>query len=80
MENPPFFDVLYTARAMRRLRPDPVPSELVRRVLEAATMAPSGTNAQPWRFIVIREPETKRRLVLQRHLNLAAGNPWTRRP
>ena len=62
MDNPPFFDVVYTARAMRRLKPDSVPPELLRRVLEAATMAPSGTNAQPWRFIVVRDPETKRRL------------------
>lgn len=62
MENPAFFDVLYTARAMRRLKPHPVPPELVHWVLEAATMAPSGTNSQPWRFIVIRNPETRRRL------------------
>lgn len=62
MENPPFFDVVYTARAMRRLKPDPVPRELLRRVLEAATMAPSGTNAQPWRFIIVQDPATRRRL------------------
>jgi nitroreductase len=62
MDNPPFFDVLYTARAIRRLKPDPVPDELLRRVLEAATMAPSGTNMQPWRFLVVRDPEKRRRL------------------
>jgi nitroreductase len=62
MDNPPFFDVLTTARAIRRLRPDPVPPALVRRVLEAATMAPSATNSQPWRFIVVTDPTTKRRL------------------
>ena len=62
MDNPPFFDVVYTARAMRRLKPNPVPQKLLRRVLEAATMAPSGTNLQPWRFIVVRDPEIKRRL------------------
>ena len=62
MDNPPFFDVITTARAIRHIKPDPVPDELVRRVLEAATMAPSGTNLQPWRFIVVRDPETRRRL------------------
>lgn len=47
---------------MRRLRPDPVPDEVLRRVLEAATFAPSGGNAQPWRMVVVRGAETKRRM------------------
>jgi nitroreductase len=60
MDNPPFFDVVYTARAIRHLKSDPVPPELVRRVIEAATMAPSATNTQPWRFVVVTDPATKR--------------------
>jgi nitroreductase len=56
------FDALATCRTVRRLRPDPVPDELVRRVLTAATWAPSGGNRQPWRFVVVRDPERKRRL------------------
>ena len=39
-----------------------MPPELVHRVLEAATQAPSGGNSQPWRFIVVQDPEMKRRL------------------
>ena len=62
METPSLFDVVYTARAIRHLKPDPVPPDLVRRVIEAATMAPSATNSQPWRFIVVTDPATKRRL------------------
>ena len=59
-DDPGFFEILSTARAMRRLRPDPVPMRLLRRVLEAGTKAPSGLNSQPWEFVVVREPTTKR--------------------
>jgi len=56
------FEAIYTLRAIRRFKPDPVPDELVWKVLEAATKAPSGGNRQPWRFLVIRDPETKARI------------------
>ena len=42
---------------MRRLKPDPVPDELLRKILEAGTAAPSGGNAQLWRFLVVTDPE-----------------------
>jgi nitroreductase len=51
-----------TLRAVRRLRPDPVPEALLRRAIEAATWAPTGGNAQPWRVVVVREPAKKARL------------------
>src|SRR5262245_23538018 len=44
---------------MRRLKPDPVPPELIRKVCEAGTFAPSGGNRQPWSFIAVTEPERK---------------------
>jgi nitroreductase len=44
---------LRTTRAIRRLKPDPVPVELVRKVCEAGTFAPSGGNRQPWFFIAV---------------------------
>jgi nitroreductase len=50
---------MFSMRAMRRLKPDPVPPELIDRVLEAATMAPSGQNTQRWAFLVITETEGK---------------------
>ncbi|MBA3655302.1 MAG: nitroreductase family protein [Actinobacteria bacterium] len=48
-----------TARAIRRYRPDPVPDDVLRRCLEAATWAPSGGNRQAWRFVVLRSPEVR---------------------
>ena len=48
-------EAMRTLRAVRRLRPDPVPDAVLHRALEAATFAPTGGNAQPWRAIVVRE-------------------------
>lgn len=56
------FQTMRTQRAIRRFRPDPVPDSLLRRVLEAATHAPSGGNKQPWFFIVVKDPELKRQI------------------
>jgi len=46
-----------TARSIRRYRPDPVPDEDLSRILWAATRAPSGSNRQPYRFVVLRDGE-----------------------
>ena len=56
------FDAIYSARALRRLKPDPVPEEIITRVLDAAIRAPSVGNAQNWAFIVVRDGEQRRRL------------------
>jgi nitroreductase len=56
------FDAMYTARALRRLKPDPVPDGLITKVLDAATRAPSGGNAQNWIFIVVRDETQRHRL------------------
>ncbi len=48
------FDAIRTTRAIRRLRPDPVPRELIRKVCESGTFAPSGGNRQPWYFIAVK--------------------------
>ena len=60
MQHVDLFETIDTLRAVRRLKPDPVPLELIRRILRSGTMAPSGQNTQPWRFIVVRDPLTKR--------------------
>ena len=52
--NPRFFDLVGEVRAMRRLKPDPLPLATIRKVLEAAVQAPSGMNSQPWAFVAIR--------------------------
>jgi nitroreductase len=51
------WDVMSTARTIRRFRDEPVDDAALARCLEAATWAPSGANAQAWRFIVLRSPE-----------------------
>ena len=53
------FEIIRTTRSMRRLKPDPVPNELVRKILAAGVCAPSGGNMQRWRFLVIRNPKIK---------------------
>jgi nitroreductase len=53
------FEIIRTTRSMRRLKPDPVPNELIRKILEAGVCAPSGGNMQRWRFLVIKDPAIK---------------------
>jgi len=49
-------------RSIRSFKPDPVPDEMINEMLEAARLAPSGTNRQPWRFQLIKDPELKTKL------------------
>lgn len=56
------FETMYTLRSMRRLKTDPVPQELVWKVLDAAIRAPNGGNVQPWNFMVVTDPEKKRQI------------------
>lgn len=56
------FEAISTTRAIRDFRPDPVPDDLLRRVLELAGQAPSGGNRQPWRWVIIRSTEGKRKV------------------
>ena len=58
-EDVPLLEGIRTTRALRRLRADPVPPALVRKVCEAGTFAPSGGNRQPWVFIAVTEPERR---------------------
>src|SRR5438477_2683400 len=53
------FEIILTTRSMRRLKPDPVPNDLIRKILEAGVCAPSGGNVQRWRFLVIRDATIK---------------------
>ncbi len=48
-------DVIYTTRAMRRLKPDPIPPDVLRAILDAAIRAPSGGNQQSWSFVVVQD-------------------------
>ena len=53
------FEIMSTMRAMRRLKPDPVPDELINKILQAGQWAPSGGNTQRWRFLVVKDPKVK---------------------
>lgn len=53
------FDIIHTTRAMRRLKPDPVPDALIRRILEAGTCAANAANTQRWRFLVVKDRAIK---------------------
>ena len=59
---PALFDTLMTMRAMRRLKPDPVPADLVEKILRAGQAAPNGGNAQSWGFIVVEDPAIKQQI------------------
>jgi nitroreductase len=56
-------EAITTQRAIRRLKPDPVDDALLRRLLELALKAPTGSNAQNWEFVVVRDPAVKARLA-----------------
>jgi nitroreductase len=55
-------DALRTTGAIREFQPDPVPDEVLYRILETARFAPSGGNRQGWRIVVLKDPEVRRRL------------------
>jgi nitroreductase len=54
-DQPGFFSTLYTMRALRRFKLDPIPDEVLFQILDVAIRAPSGQNAQDWRFLVVRD-------------------------
>jgi nitroreductase len=51
-------EALYTTRAMRRVKPDPIPDEVVRSMLDAAIRSPSGSNAQNWKWLTVTDRST----------------------
>lgn len=52
-----FFDVVKERRSVRQFKPDPVPQADLIKILEAAKLAPTAGNRQPWKFVVIQQPE-----------------------
>lgn len=62
MQEQNLYPLMRTLRAVRRLRPDPIPEPVLARVFEAASWAPSGGNNQPWRMIAVRNAGAKQRL------------------
>jgi nitroreductase len=76
-------EAIYTTRAMRRLKPDPIPDTVLRAILDAAIRAPSGGNSQGWNFVVVRDAGLRARLaaiwraVAEEQL-FAPGTPYVR--
>ncbi|MEM2901253.1 MAG: nitroreductase family protein [Candidatus Bathyarchaeia archaeon] len=50
-------------RSVRRFKPDPIPKETIEKLVDAGRWAPSGMNVQPWEFIAVTNPETRRRIA-----------------
>lgn len=61
--NMPLEEAMRTQRAIRRLKPDPVDDELVLHLIELALRAPTGSNAQNWEFVVVKDPAVKAKLA-----------------
>ena len=80
----PLGEAMFTQRSIRKLRPDPLPLEDIRTIIEAATKAPSGGNRQPARYLVLNDPDLIRQFgALYREAWWAKrrdeGQPWTSR-
>lgn len=57
------FEAIHTLRAIRRLKPDPIPDDVLRQILEAAIRAPSGGNRQPWFFVAVRDADKRKTIA-----------------
>ncbi len=53
-------ELMATQRAVRRLRTDPLPDDVLGRILKAGALAPSGGNVQPWRVVVVRDAQVRK--------------------
>jgi nitroreductase len=60
---PSYFEIVGNQRAYRELKSDPVPQELIERILVAGTHAPSARNSQPWHFVVVQDPEVRKQIA-----------------
>ena len=71
-----FQKILRNRRSIRRYLPTPVDPEKLRACLEAARLAPSAHNAQPWRFVVVDDPELKNRLTSAAFSGIYSGSKF----
>jgi nitroreductase len=58
-----FYEVIKKRRSIRAYKPDPISDEVLRRILEAGRLAPSAKNIQPWKFIVVKDPQIRAQLA-----------------
>ena len=55
-------EAMFTQRAIRRLKPDPIPDEVMRDIMESAIRAPNGGNTQQWNFIVLKDADKRKQM------------------
>jgi nitroreductase len=80
MDEMGIFQAMHIARALRRLKPDPVPDELIAKIVDAGVRAPTGSNLQNWRFVVIKDRERRRQMgELYREAMQIAGRAYANR-
>ncbi|MCP5003058.1 MAG: nitroreductase [Planctomycetes bacterium] len=60
-------DAIKRRRSIRKFKPDLIPDEKIKELIESARLAPSGTNTQPWRFIIVKDDKTKKQLQEAAH-------------
>ncbi|MGC8977041.1 MAG: nitroreductase family protein [Candidatus Ratteibacteria bacterium] len=58
-----FYEVIKTRRSVRSYKKDKIGDDVLKRILDAARIAPSGNNRQPWKFIIIKDEEKKKKMV-----------------
>jgi nitroreductase len=63
MQYDDFLELVKKRRSFRRYKPDPVPQDMIEKVLEAARNAPSAGNSQPWEFVVVQDAEAKKNIT-----------------
>jgi nitroreductase len=80
MEEMGVFQAMHTARALRRLKPDPVPDDLIAKIIDAGVRAPTGSNLQNWRFVVVKDAARRRQVAeLYRAAIAIAGRAYANR-
>src|SRR5208283_1445859 len=58
-----FLELVHTRRSIRRFKSDPIPQDVLEKILEAGRWAMSGANAQPWEFVVVRDDKIRAKVV-----------------
>ena len=67
------YTAIATRKSIRTFQVREVPEELLLRLFEAARLAPSARNRQEWRFVVVRNPETRKRLAIAANRQMFVG-------
>src|SRR5687768_7211456 len=70
------YEALYTTRAMRRMRSDPIPYAVQAQILDAAIRAPTGAGLQSWRFLLVDDPQLKAQLGSFYRLGYTQVEQW----